>query len=148
MRPVRVKSIGRRMFLLNPRKDTSRFCSDDDTVYPKPPINASSSFSQSNNAPWSFVQPGHDQRSKPLSGFRENVGPTFPIGSSPSPSVFHNQMLPDSLFDYIVMCTNTRARVYFDGTVSSSQSREAWKSVSLFQGDRKTADSIRLGLAE
>ena len=86
------------------------------------------------NDDWISVEPGRDQRSKPLPEFKEKARPTFPVNSLSSLSTFYNEMLPDSLFDHIVTCTNSRARVYFNkiSLSSSSQSQEKWKLVRLF----------------
>jgi hypothetical protein len=81
---------------------------------------------------WISVEPGHDQRPKALPEIKEKAGPTFPVNSCSSPSTFYNEMLPDSLFDHIVTCTNTRVRIYFNSISSSSQSQERWKLVRLF----------------
>jgi hypothetical protein len=45
-------------------------------------------------------------------------------------------MLPDSLFDHIVACTNNRARVYFDTISLSSQNQQTWKLVDCFHVSR------------
>ena len=84
---------------------------------------------QIGNDEWIWVEPGRDQRPKVLSEFKEKPGPTFPVDCSSPPSIFYNEMLPDSLFDHIVTRTNNRARVYFSNTSSSSQSQEMWKHV-------------------
>ena len=92
-----------------------------------------SSARHNNNDDWIVAEPGQDQRPEDLPDFNENVGPTFPVGASPSMATFYNEMLPNSLFDHIVMCTNTRARVYFDHILPSSESEDTWKPVSLLE---------------
>ena len=96
-------------------------------------INPSNNLQQNIDEKWAFVNPQTDHSPKVLPNFNEQIGPTFSVSSSPSPADFYNQMLPDSLFDHIVMCTNTRARIYFESTVPSSQHQEKWKPVRFFQ---------------
>ena len=105
--------------------------SDDELIYSKHSSNVLSSARHNNNDDWVLVEPGQDQRSKDLPDLKENVGPTFPVGASPSMATFYSEMLSDSLFDHIVMCTNTGARVYFDHILSSSESQDTWKPVDL-----------------
>lgn len=106
-------------------------CSDDDLIYPNRLFTSSSSTKQDSSVDWISVEPGHDQRPTTLPKFDEKVGPTFPVGICPSPAIFYEQMIPDFLFDYIVMCTNTRARLYFDNISSSSGNQQSWKPVRL-----------------
>ncbi len=89
----------------------------------------SSNERQNTDENWLSVGLENDKRPRALPDFLEPVGPTFPVGPNPPPSAFYNEMLPDSLFDYILMCTNTRARVYFHNISSSSSDQEAWKPV-------------------
>lgn len=106
--------------------------SDDDLIYPNSSTSSSSYSLQSIDGQWTLVEPGEDNISRVLPTFQEKVGPNFSVGSCPSPADFYNEMLPDSLYDHIVICTNTRARVHFSNTVPSSQSKESWKPVRLF----------------
>ncbi len=84
------------------------------------------------NDDWIPVEPGHDQRPKTLAEFNEKIRPTLFVDPCPLLATFYNEMLPDSLFDHIVMCTNTRARVHFDSILSSSQNQATWEPVRQF----------------
>jgi hypothetical protein len=106
-------------------------CSDDDRIYPNQLV-TSLSASQYVDDKWNFVEPGHDQRPNILPDFKEKTGPTFSVDSSSSPATFFNEMLPDSLYDYILTCTNTRARIHYDSIPLSPQYQEKWKAVRLF----------------
>ncbi len=63
---------------------------------------------QNTNDNWVTIEPGHDRRPKVLLEFKENVGSLFPIDSCSTTATSYNEMLPDSLFEHIVMCTNAR----------------------------------------
>ncbi|CAF1555641.1 unnamed protein product [Rotaria magnacalcarata] len=65
---------------------------------------------------------------------------------SPSPATFYNEMLPDSLFDHIVVCTNSRARAHFNNILSSSQSQETWKLVSRDEMKKFFAIVVQMGM--
>ncbi|CAF4843552.1 unnamed protein product, partial [Rotaria magnacalcarata] len=119
--------------------------SDDDLIYPNDSIISSSNSRQNNNDDWILVEPDHDQRPKTLPKFNEKVGPTFPVGSGPLPATFYNEMLPDSLFDHIVMCTNTRARVYFDSISSTSDIQTTWKLVTRDEMKKFVAIIVHMG---
>ena len=108
-----------------------QICSDDDYIYSNQLV-ASLSISQHVVDKWIFVEPGHDERPNILPDFKEKTGPTFLVDSSSSAPTFFNEMLPDSLYDYIVTCTNTRACIYYDTNPLSPQSKEKWKFVRLF----------------
>lgn len=109
------------------RKDFS----DDDTVYPHQFNRLSIQRQEKNDEKWISVHPGADKRPNDLHDFREKPGPTFPITLPVLPSVFYKEMLPDSLFDHLVTCTNTRARAYFDHKNTASPVQKTWKPVRL-----------------
>lgn len=129
---MKVTNTGKDILFLIEVRRVLYFCSDDDLIYPNRLITSSSIIGQNTNDDWILVEPGHDQRPKALPEFKKKVGPAFPVDSCSTPATFYNEMLPDSLFDHIVMCTNTRARVYFHSILPSSQSQNTWKSVRLF----------------
>ncbi|CAF4390304.1 unnamed protein product, partial [Rotaria magnacalcarata] len=131
--------------------------SDDDDVYLPHEMNKlmvnqntyydySSNVQQNNNDDWLLVEPDSDQRPEDLPEFKEKIGPTFAVGSSPSPATFYNEMLPDSLFDHIVVCTNSRARAHFNNILSSSQSQETWKLVSRDEMKKFFAIVVQMGM--
>lgn len=103
----------------------------DDDMYPKQPV-TSLSTSQYVDDKWIFVEPGHDQRPNILPDFNEKTGPTFSVDSSSSPATFFNEMLPDSFYDYILTCTNTRARMHYESIPLSPETQNKWKPVRLF----------------
>ncbi|CAF2024462.1 unnamed protein product [Rotaria magnacalcarata] len=121
---------------------------DDDDVYLPHEMNKlmSSNVQQNNNDDWLLVEPDSDQRPEDLPEFKEKIGPTFAVGSSPSPATFYNEMLPDSLFDHIVVCTNSRARAHFNNILSSSQSQETWKLVSRDEMKKFFAIVVQMGM--
>ncbi|CAF4294151.1 unnamed protein product, partial [Rotaria sordida] len=125
-----------------------QICNDDDHIYSKRLITSSSTTTQNDNNDWILVKSGHDQRPKILPEFKEKAGPTFPVDCCSSPATFYNEMPPDSLFDYIVTCTNTRARVYFDNIPSSSQSQEIWKLVSREEMKKFFAIVVQIGMIQ
>lgn len=76
---------------------------------------------------WKFVTEGTDDRPKPLSDFNQPSGPTFSLPTSPTPSDFYKKMLPDSLFNHIVECTNLRAKQHFTNMVANND--KSWSDV-------------------
>jgi hypothetical protein len=106
--------------------------SDDETVYPRPRINKLQKVRSNIEEKWHFVQTVDDVRPEPLTDFTEKAGPTFFVGPTPPPSVFFREMLPDELFDHIVMCTNTRARVHFQSSAATPNGRNKWKEASVY----------------
>jgi hypothetical protein len=129
---MKVMNTGKDIIIFIEVRQVLYFCSDDDLIYPNRLTTSSSIIRQNTIDDWIPVEPGQDQRPKVLPEFNEKIGPSFPVDSWSTPATFYNEMLPDSLFDHIVTCTNTRARVYFDNMLSSSQSQETWKLVILF----------------
>ncbi|CAF1095126.1 unnamed protein product [Rotaria sp. Silwood1] len=134
--------------VLHHEKDTyeSEEYSDDDIIYPHRSTSYSSILQQTTNEQWTLVEPGSDKIPKVLPDFNEKVGPTFSVSSCPSPSDFYNEMLPDSLFDYIVICTNTRAHLHFGTPISSSESKESWKPVTREEIKKFFAIIVHIGL--
>lgn len=133
MKRTKVKDAGKYMVFLFEARLILWSCSDDNVTYPNHLAASSSNSRQNGNGNWMPVEPVHDQRPKALPKFDVKVGSKFPVGPCPLPVTFYKQMLPDSLFDYIVMCTNTRACLYFNSVSSSSSGfQQAWKFVELF----------------
>lgn len=110
-----------------------KISSDDDVIYPNASNISSIRNDEKNEEKWIFVQPGSDKRAKDLHDFNEKPGPTFSFSLPVSPSTFYREMLPDSLFDHLVTCTNARARVYFDHKSTLSSSQITWKTVGLLK---------------
>lgn len=111
----------------------AKIFSDDDALYPKTLSELSIQPNKKHDEEWVFVQPGTDKNKKNAHEFKEKSGPTFSLSLPVSPSVFYQELLPDSLFDHLVKCTNTRARVYFEHKSVSSPSQKTWKSVRFFR---------------
>jgi len=105
----------------------SLFYSDDENVYPSR-ITKKTSISRKKvfDEKWTFVSETADCRPTRLPDFLESSGPTFTVPSNPAPSDFYNKVLPDSLFNHIVKCTNVRAKLYFTNVHTDDSS---WNEV-------------------
>jgi hypothetical protein len=72
---------------------------------------------------WIFVEPAADYRPTCIPDFNEPSGPTFSVSERAIPSDFYKKMLPDSLFNHIVECTNIRAKRHFaNGIIKNDKS--------------------------
>ena len=102
--------------------------SDDENIYPSKVITTEPKCTKKVfEERWIFVTEGDDNRPQCLPDFNEPSGPTFTLPACPSPSDYYKKMLPDSLFNHIVECTNLRAKLYFANIPTKNNT--SWREV-------------------
>ncbi|CAF3786529.1 unnamed protein product, partial [Rotaria magnacalcarata] len=127
------------------KAEESEEYSDDENIYPSQLIAAELGHTKrSCEEQWTYVTEENDCRPKCLPDFNETSGPTFTIPTCPVPSDFYNRMLPDSLFQHIVECTNLRAQRHFANTCQKNEN--SWCEVTCNEMKKFFAMCIHMGM--